>query len=207
MKCPRRLRSVSQHRLMYILLPCTFFFTCFLSLFFTVVTVHQLSSQTQKSSSPPPPPPASPPPIRSNLYRKSKKITSIALLVPVRAVPGTVDVSQLSFFQELIPSLFNAYYFDQCNKHVRLFLYVGYDAGDIFWDSRKNIEDIRTVFERKWDNIFNTRIGSFQNNRVLPPTLVIERFLGLKGSPCWIWNGLAKLAYQNGHVKGNFFLI
>ena len=202
MTCPRRtvrrLRSVSsQHRLMYILLPCTFFFTCFLS-FFTVVTVHQLSSQTQKSSPPPPlpppPPPASPPP----------KITSIALLVPVRAVPGTIDVSQISFFQELIPSLFNAYYFDQCNKHVRLFLYVGYDAGDPFWDSPKNIEDIRTVFERKWDNIFNTRIGSFQNNRVLPPTLVIERFLGSKGSPCWIWNGLAKLAYQNGHVKGKF---
>jgi hypothetical protein len=79
-----------------------------------------------------------------------------------------------------------------------LYFYICYFWPFLLRDSPRNIESIRTQYERKWDSIFNAA-GKFQNNKVLPPNLVIERFIGQRGSPCWIWNGLASLAYDHGH--------
>ena len=163
--CSRqRLQFISLHgnSVRLILLPFSFCFACFLS-FALVATLHQLTSE-QPPLSPPPLPPTpinnainpskllfDPNSIQSNnnfRHSSTKTITSIALLVPVRAVRGTSDVSQISFFQELIPSLFNAHYFDQCNKHIQLSLYVGYDAGDPFW-CELILDDIIITFNRR----------------------------------------------------------
>ena len=119
------------------------------------------------------------------------KVITVALLIPVRSRHGTNDVSQLSLFQELLPSLLNSILCD-IQSNIQFSFYIGYDAGDPFYDDKNHIDAIISAYENMW----HRTTKYFQ--LILPPQFHVQRFVGFLSSPCWVWNGLATHAYNDG---------
>ena len=118
--------------------------------------------------------------------RSTTSATTVALLVPVRASHGTTEVAQLSFFQELYPSFLRSLLCDN-QQQIQFVFFLGFDAGDPFWDDPVNIEGIRSVYEALWTRQLRAQ-PEFHN--MLPPQLVIQRYVGMISAPAWIWNHL-----------------
>ena len=62
------------------------------------------------------------------------EIPLVAILVPARSLAGTTDPSQLALFQHLVPSVLGTLP-ATISVGVRVAFYVGYDAGDVFYDN------------------------------------------------------------------------
>ena len=134
---------------------------------------------------------------RRNKLRSEPKVSSfvavnsIAILVPVRAPHGTSSVQELALFQDLLPSLFQSLLCDAAS--LQFAIYVGYDAGDPFYDDSNNLETLQTEYQKLWSSSLIAPI-----TKVAPP-IVFLRLVGMAGAPCWIWNILADRAYNDGH--------
>ena len=163
-------------------------------------------------SAPAPSPPADPATATASPTRALRRTplpgTHIALLVPARAVHGTQTVDQLALFQHLVPSLFEHMACDASGgptgSHpgglVHLHLYVGYDAGDPFYDNADHLTAVREYYAEMWAVFLAGSIPAPSADIVNggPPTLVLRRFKGMHGAPCWVWNMLAVEAYNDG---------
>jgi hypothetical protein len=129
--------------------------------------------------------------------------TTVALLIPVRSRHGTTHVSELSIFQELLPSFFDTIQCDNSLFDIRFVLYVGFDAGDEFWDDPNNREGVYSTYEAMWSRTGH-KYPAVQN--LLPPTLVIKRYVGMLSAPCWIWNQLFTDAYHSPTQSIDYFM-
>ena len=118
---------------------------------------------------------------------------TVAILIPVRSLRGTTDVSQLSLFQELLPSFLKTFQCDN-NKQIVFSIWIGYDAGDDYYDNANNLQIIQSQYEKMWTQTTHIYSGL----PFLPPKLHTHRFVGALSSPCWIWNGLFQQAYEQG---------
>ena len=140
---------------------------------------------------------------RGKLLRSitSTSATTVALLVPVRSKHGKFHVSQLTIFQELLPSLFSRIHCD--NRYfVQYVIYVGYDAGDTFFDNQINLEGFVSTYEALWTKATHQYP---QLSNMLPPKLVLRRYVGMISSPCWVWNELFKEAYHDTEILIDYF--
>ena len=118
----------------------------------------------------------------------------VALLVAARARHGTESVEELPLFKDLVPSLISNAPCDYERLPWRL--YVGYDAGDPFFDDAENLQQIESQFKTLW----NIVVGGSQTapSGPTPPPLILQRFVGMKGAPCWVWNMLSRQAFEDG---------
>ena len=119
----------------------------------------------------------------------------LALLIPARSIEGTESPADLALFQHLIPSMIGTLKCDHM-QGVSFALYVGYDAGDHFYDDSSNREWIHEKYLELW----NTALTFYPSlsDMSSPPPLRLFRYVAMKGAPCWIWNMLSKQAYKDG---------
>ena len=122
------------------------------------------------------------------------EIPLVAVLIPARSLSGTTDPSQLALFQHLVPSMLGTLKCDHL-RGVRFAFYVGYDAGDAFYDNA----DHRAWIQEKYAELWGTALRYYPALSDMPaaPPLRLSRYVAMKGAPCWIWNMLSVRAYAD----------
>lgn len=104
-------------------------------------------------------------------------VVAIALLVPVISTTER-SIHELPIFTLLIPSLLET--LDDSGFTYTLFL--GPDKGDAMYDTEANLNAIRRKFA--------------EMTKDFPVTLQVHAMTGNQGAPCWAWNQLASLAFN-----------
>ncbi|KAH9259595.1 hypothetical protein BASA81_002017 [Batrachochytrium salamandrivorans] len=102
----------------------------------------------------------------------------IALLVPVISTRERSE-ADAPLFIAMLPSLLPTLELDKYNYSV----FLGFDYGDRLYDNATNLLTIQERFKY------------FTSGKI---SLQTFGFNGTRGAPCWVWNGLAKLAHEQG---------
>ena len=81
-------------------------------------------------------------------------------------------------------------------RGVRVAFYVGYDAGDVFYDN----EDHKQWIHDKYSELWRTALHYYPALKDMAgaPPLRLSRYVAMRGAPCWIWNMLSLRAYADG---------
>ena len=110
---------------------------------------------------------------------------NIALIIPVSSRNSKYSgVEDIELFKVLLPSLLNSLSTADKDKFNYSF-YVGYDAGDSFYDDEDTLRKIREKFES---------IVKSKNISLKEPV----KCEGTEHSPAYVWNILFKKAYDDG---------
>eukprot|EP00002_Diphylleia_rotans_P032992 TRINITY_DN6984_c0_g1_i4.p1 TRINITY_DN6984_c0_g1~~TRINITY_DN6984_c0_g1_i4.p1 ORF type:complete len:516 (+),score=93.45 TRINITY_DN6984_c0_g1_i4:42-1589(+) len=108
--------------------------------------------------------------------------TKIAFLVPTTS-KGSKNVNDLPIFEALLYTMTTTMS-EQESLRFDYNIYLGYDEGDPMYDNSTTMP------------YFLSRATQIITN--YPITLKIFKLSGLTGAPCWIWNELFRLAYEDG---------
>ncbi|KAL7564643.1 hypothetical protein ACA910_009331 [Epithemia clementina (nom. ined.)] len=116
-------------------------------------------------------------------------VTRIALLVPVistkeRYIFQTPFVTK--FLRSLKDSIAPRSSIGNNGRNFHFEIYVGFDEGDRLFDHVENQRQLQAL-------VHNINVTGHNNL-----TVTFVRHRGTKGAPCWIWNNLALMAYENG---------
>jgi hypothetical protein len=111
-----------------------------------------------------------------------RNVRTIALLVPVTSRGRTLrNVADTDLLRMLIPSVLDT---ATWTPRLAYRIYVGYDAGDPFYDR----VDRRRSLGREFRRLAGRR----------PADLVLHRSVGTAHAPCAVWNALFRRAYDDG---------
>lgn len=109
----------------------------------------------------------------------------IAIIVPVSSRKSNYRcVEDIDFFKILLPSFLNSLISDEKDKFNYSF-YLGYDAGDSFYDNESILDRISAKFRQ-----------AVKDKNIVLKELV--KCHGTEHSPAYVWNILFKRAYNDG---------
>ncbi|KAL7573557.1 hypothetical protein ACA910_008695 [Epithemia clementina (nom. ined.)] len=117
------------------------------------------------------------------------KVTRIALLVPVISTTERhllLTPFVRTFLKSIQDSIAPHSPLSSNGRNFHFEIYVGFDQGDRLFDHVENQRQLQALVQ-------NMNVAG--RNSL---TIAFVRHRGTKGAPCWIWNNLALMAYENG---------